>query len=83
MFVRRKPFRGDRADALRRRIRRNELGMTAFQIDQLSKKRIVFRIADARIIENVILVVRILDRFAESLNPLGFGCSLNRAFWNR
>ena len=45
--------------------------MAALKIDELPKERIVLRITDARVVENVVLVVRVLDRFAEFLNPLG------------
>jgi hypothetical protein len=57
--------------------------MAALEIKELAKERIVLRIADARIIKNVVLVVRVLDRFAELLNPLGVRDNFNRAFWDR
>ena len=57
--------------------------MAGLEINEFSKQCVVLRIADLRVIENVILVVRVLDRFAEFLNPLGGRRCFNRAFWNR
>ena len=83
MLVHGKTLGSDRADALSWRIRRNEFGVAALEIEQLAKERIVFSITDARIIENVVLVVRVLDRIAEFLNPLGVRESFSCASWDR
>ena len=57
--------------------------MATFKIDELSKERIVFCIADARIVEDVILIVGILDRLAKLVDPLGVGSLSNCASRNR
>src|SRR5882724_3124797 len=44
-------------DALRRRIRRGELGMSHFQVGQLPKQLVVLGVRNARVVENVVAVV--------------------------
>ena len=54
-----------RADALRRRIRRDELGILRFERLELAKQRVVLRVGDERRVERVVLVVVPLDLLAQ------------------
>ena len=53
------------ADALRRRIRAEELGIARLEFLQLAKKTVVFGVGDERLVERVVLVVVPLDLFAQ------------------
>ena len=83
MLIGRESLRCDRSDALRGRIRRYKFWMAALKIDKLSKERIVLCVADARIVEDVILVIGILDCLAKLADPLGVGSLFNYASRNR
>ena len=59
-----------RPDTLRRRIRRDELGIFAFQRLQLAKQAVVLGVGDRRRVERVVLIVVPLDLLAQRCNPL-------------
>ena len=52
---------GRRADTLRRRVGRDEVGMLFFERLQLAHQPVVFRVGNFRIVEDVIAVVVVLD----------------------
>ena len=56
---------GVRADALRRRIGRAQLGMRRFEIEQLAQQRVVLRVGDRRVVEDVVAVVRVFELRAQ------------------
>jgi hypothetical protein len=50
------------ADALRRRVGIDELGLLGLEAHELAQERVVLLVADRRRVEDVVLVVRLLDR---------------------
>ena len=62
--------RGDglAADALRRRIRRDELRVALFELAQLAHEVVVFGVADLRAVEDVVAVVVVGDEGAQLLD---------------
>jgi hypothetical protein len=68
--VLREPGRRDPADALRRRVRRAQLGVTVLQLAQLAQQLVVILVADLRVVEDVIAVVRLVDLRAQLAGAL-------------
>src|SRR5262249_14721642 len=67
------------ADALGRRIRRNQAGVVFFDRTELGEEPIELRVADARIVEDVIAVVVRLDFVNELFVAFGGGSGGHRA----
>ena len=64
---------GDRltADPLRRRVRRQQLGVLGLDRAQLVEQRVVDVVADLRVVEHVVLVAVVLELGAQLGGPLG------------
>ena len=65
-----KPSAGAPGDALRGRVRRDELGMLGLQRDEFAPQRVVLRVADLRVVEHVIAVRVVVDRSPQRVEPL-------------
>src|SRR5207245_9178104 len=62
------------ADTLRRRLRDDQLGMLCLEFGQLAQERVVGLVRDRWLIEDVVLIVRLLDALPEVCDaPLGCG----------
>jgi hypothetical protein len=64
---------GDRlaADALRRRVRRDELGVLGLEALQLAEERVVLVVADLGVVERVVAPRVVLDLPAQLLDAPG------------
>ena len=65
-----RPGSRGRADALRRRVGRDELGVRLLERLQLVEERVVGGVLDLRVVEDVVAVVVVPDEAAELLDPL-------------
>ena len=69
MLHRREQVFRRRADPLRRRVRRDQLGELVLERDQLVDELVVVEVADLWIVEDVVAVAVMVDLLAKLLDP--------------